>query len=54
MAEGNEGRAIYPSLRGKKVLVTGGGSGLGLAMAKALVEKNKGQLRVESEVGKHR
>jgi two-component system, NtrC family, sensor kinase len=28
------------------------GVGLGLAMAKALVEKNKGQLRVESEPGK--
>ena len=29
MPEGNESRAIYPSLRGKRVLITGGGSGIG-------------------------
>ena len=29
MTEGQESRALYPSLRGKRVLVTGGGSGIG-------------------------
>jgi len=29
LPEGNESRAIYPSLRGKRVLITGGGSGIG-------------------------
>ena len=29
MTEGEESRALYPSLRGKRVLVTGGGSGIG-------------------------
>ena len=34
MPEGDDNRAIYPSLRGKKVLVTGGGSGIGAEMVR--------------------
>ena len=29
MAESQDSRAVYPSLRGKRVLITGGGSGIG-------------------------
>ena len=35
MSQESEGRAIYPSLRGKRVLVTGGGSGIGAGIVKA-------------------
>ncbi|MGZ2411106.1 D-xylose 1-dehydrogenase [Sphingomonas sp. F9_3S_D5_B_2] len=35
MPENNDSRAIYPSLRGKRVLVTGGGSGIGAGIVDA-------------------
>lgn len=39
MPEGNESRAIYPSLRGKRILITGGGSGIGAGIVEAFARQ---------------
>ena len=39
MTETTDNRAVYPSLREKRVLITGGGSGIGAGIVEAFIRQ---------------
>ena len=54
MAKEQDGRAIYPSLRGKRVLVTGGGSGIGAGIVEAFARQDSEVIFLDISVDESR
>jgi NAD(P)-dependent dehydrogenase (short-subunit alcohol dehydrogenase family) len=47
LPDGNENRAIYPSLRAKRVLITGGGSGIGAGIVEEFARQGSEVLFID-------